>query len=291
MRRWSLLVLALFLGWAAAVAADDSMRYIYHRDPGSDDNRNAYGWRVLRAALDRTRDRYGDYVLEPGSITDERPNATSLLHGDGGITISIFTARTGYEGKLIPVRIPIDRGILGYRLLLIHAGDQTKFSGVRALGDLKRLKFGALVSWTDVPIMRQAGLAVETGPSFDGLFKMLAAGRFDALSRGAGEIEHDLDERRKELPGIVVERSLVLHYPLPVYFWFRDDEEGKALAERVTLGLRQMVADGSLEDLFHQEFDTILASLNLAHRHVIELKNPLLSAEEPLAERALWYRP
>ena len=291
MRRWSLLVLALFLGWAAAVAADDSMRYIYHRDPGSDDNRNAYGWRVLRAALDRTRDRYGDYVLEPGSITDERPNATSLLHGDGGITISIFTARTGYEGKLIPVRIPIDRGILGYRLLLIHAGDQTKFSGVRALGDLKRLKFGALVSWTDVPIMRQAGLAVETGPSFDGLFKMLAAGRFDALSRGAGEIEHDLDERRKELPGIVVERSLVLHYPLPVYFWFRDDREGRRMAERVRTGLRAMLADGSFDALFHQEFDPLLAPLDLGHRRIIELDNPLLPAGEPLMEPSLWYVP
>jgi hypothetical protein len=120
---------------------------------------------------------------------------------------------------------------------------------------------------------------------------MLAAGRFDALSRGAGEIEHDLDERRKELPGIVVERSLVLHYPLPVYFWFRADEEGKALAERVGLGLRQMVADGSLDGLFHQEFDPILASLDLAHRHIIELKNPLLSADEPLADSSLWYKP
>jgi ABC-type amino acid transport substrate-binding protein len=285
-------ILAFFLCFSVGpAAADESMRYIYHRDPDSDAARNAYGWRVLQMALDHTREGYGDYLLGPGSITDERPNATSLLQGDGGITVSVFTARTGYEGKLIPVRIPIDRGILGYRLLLIHKGDQPKFAGIRKPDDFKSLKFGVLVSWADVAVMRHAGLAVVTGPSFDGLFKMLSARRFDVLSRSAGEIEHDLDERRQDLPDIVVERSLVLHYPLPVYFWFRNDREGQELAERVDRGLRKMLADGSLDALFHQEFDPILAPLDLAHRHVIELENPLLSAEEPLLDRALWYRP
>jgi ABC-type amino acid transport substrate-binding protein len=292
MKHWMPVILALLLCLSAgSAAADDSMRYIYHRDPGSDDSRNAYAWRVLQAALDHTIAGHGAYLLGPGSITDERPNATSLLQGDGGITVSVFTARTGYEGKLIPVRIPIDRGILGYRLLLIHQADQAKFAGIRKLDDLKSLTFGGLVSWADVAIMRHAGLTVVTGPSFDGLFKMLAVRRFDVLSRGASEIGHDLDERRTELPDIVVERSLVLHYPLPVYFWFRDDREGKVLAQRVDLGLRQMVADGSLDALFHQEFDPILGPLDLAHRHVIDLDNPLLSAEEPLRDRALWYVP
>ncbi len=267
------------------------MRFIYHSEPGGDESRNAYSWRLLEAALEHSRTGYGDYVLAPSVLADERPKATSLLKGDGGITVSVFTPRADYEGKLIPVRIPIDRGMLGYRLLLIHKGDEARLAAVRNLDDLKRLKFGALDSWVDVPIMRHAGLTVVTGDSFDGLFKMLSARRFDALSRGAGEAERDLDARRKDLPDAIVEPGLILHYPLPVYFWFRNDRDGRRMAERVRVGLRKMLADGSFDRLFHQEFDPVLIPLDLAHRRVIELENPLLSAAEPLADKSLWYVP
>ncbi len=285
-------LLALFLCLSTGTAiAGEPMRYTYHRDPGSDDSRNAYAWRLLGAALDRTRDRFGDYVLAPSETVDERPNAASLLRGEGRISVSVFTPRTDYVGKLVPVRIPIDRGVLGYRLLLIHAGDQEKFDTVRGLRDLGPLRFGALASWADAEILRHAGLTVVTGDSFDGLFKMLSARRFDVLGRGAGEVGRDLATQRKNLPDVVVERTLALHYPLPVYFWFRGDQEGHRMAERVRTGLRAMLADGSFDALFHQEFDPIIAPLDLAHRHIIELENPLLPADEPLADRSLWYRP
>jgi len=290
MKRWLLLVL---LAWAMmeSALADEPMRFIYHREPGGDEARNAYSWRLLEAALERTRSRYGDYVLAPSAFADERPNAVSLLKGDGGITVSVFTPRADYAGKLVPARVPIDRGVLGYRLLLIHEGDQARFATARTLDDLKSLKFGALASWADVAIMKHAGLSVVTGDSFEGLFRMLTARRFDALSRGAGEIAHELAERRKALPGVVIERSLILHYPMPVYFWFRNDRDGRKLAERVRLGLQKMRADGSFDALFHREFDQVLAPLDLAHRRIIELENPLLTSEEPLGDRSLWYVP
>ena len=252
------------------------MRFVYHRQPGVDDSRNAYAWRLLGAALDHSRARYGDYVLAPSDIADERPNAVSLMHGDGGISVSVFTQRADYAGKLLPVRIPIDRGVLGYRLLLIHADDQPRFDAVRTIGDLKWARMGALAPWADVAVMRHAGLTVVTGDSFDGLFRMLSARRFDALSRGANEIGREFAARGKDMPGVVIERSLVLHYPMPAYFWFRDDRQGRKMAERVEAGLKQMQGDGSFEALYHAEFDPLLAPLDLAHRRVIELENPLL---------------
>ena len=284
------MVLFFYLS-AGMVAAGEPMRFIYHRDTGPDESRNAYAWRLLDAALDRTRARYGDYVLAPSEIADERPNAASLLRGAGHISVSVFTPRTDYAGKLVPVRIPIDRGVLGYRLFLIHDGDQAKFDAVREVRDLGLLRFGALASWADAAILSHAGLAVVTGDSFDGLFKMLSARRFDVLGRGAGEVERDLAARKEILPDIVIERTLALHYPLPVYFWFRDDREGRHMAERVRTGLRGMLADGSFDALFHQEFDPVLAPLDLPHRHIIELENPLLPTDEPLADGSLWYRP
>jgi ABC-type amino acid transport substrate-binding protein len=291
-RRISLALLALISCWSAKPAlAEEAMRYVHHADPAAGEARNAYSWRVLAAALERTRPRFGDYSLTPASLIDERPNATSLIKGEAGITVSVFTPQASYDDRLIPVRIPIDRGLLGFRILLIEAADQAKFAAVTGLSGLKSMKIGALVSWNDVAIMRHAGIEVVTGESFDGLFKMLAARRFDALSRGASEIERDYRDRRKTLPGIAIEQSLVLHYPMPVYFWFRNDSEGQRLAERANQGLREMQADGTLDALFHQEFDPLLKRLDLAHRHLIELENPLLPDDEPLAERGLWYDP
>lgn len=267
------------------------MRYVHHGDLAGSESRNLYSWQLLAAALDRTRARYGAYTLDVSPLVEERPNGTSLIAGEGGITVSVLTSRASFADKLIPVRIPIDRGLLGYRLLLIRDADQARFRGLAKSRDLRSVSFGALSSWTDAPIMRQAGLTVETGDSFDGLFKMLAAHRFDALSRGVGEIESDLADRRKNLPGLAIEQSLLLHYPMPVYFWFRNDAEGRKLAERVETGLRAMLADGSFDTMFHRKFDSQLARLDFAHRQVIELENPLLPPDEPLDDRSLWYEP
>jgi hypothetical protein len=292
MKRMMFLGLMIFLlSWTARPAsAEGSMRYIHHGDPIGD-TRNLYAWRLLQAALDQTRPVYGDFVLTTSPLIDERPNGLSLLTEEGGITVSVFSSRAGYSGELIPVRIPIDRGLLGYRLLLIRATDQPEFDAVAKGGNLRAIRFGALVSWSDVAIMRNAGLAVVTGESFDGLFKMLAARRFDALTRGAGEIQREVTERRKDFHGLAIEQSLLLHYPMPVYFWFRNAPEGRRLAERVDAGLHAMLANGSFDTLFHQEFDPILTGLDFTHRHVIELDNPLLAPDEPLEDRTLWYFP
>src|ERR1700761_679852 len=102
--RWMILPLLAALLLRPAVA-DEAMRYIYHRDAASDPARNAYAWRLLETALERTRPLYGDYVLSPNSLIDERPNAASLLRSEGGLSVSVFTPRSEYSGKLIPVRI------------------------------------------------------------------------------------------------------------------------------------------------------------------------------------------
>jgi len=278
-------------GSAAPAQTSVVMNFVYHRDPTEQDDRNRYAWTLLAAALDHTRDRYGDYSLTASDIIDERPNAYTLMTGEGGITVSVFTPRAAYDGKLIPVRIPIDRGMLGLRVLLIHAADQKIYNQVRTLADLRRIRFGALAPWVDVTILRNAGLSVVTGSSFDGLFKMLVAGRFDAFSRGYGEATAELAQRRQDLPGIVIESHLLFRIPMPVYFWFADSEAGRRRAVRVREGLLAMIDDGSFDTLFRAEFGPIVERLNSEHRRIIDIANPLLGPDEPLDDDRLWFRP
>ena len=282
---------ALLLAMPAA-AVESAMSYIYHRDESGDiDQRNQYLWRVLRSALDHTRATWGDYVIEPSIAMHQKRRIYVLENSEAGINVSLFPAQRGLDDKLIPVRVPVDRGMLGYRVLLIRESDQAVFAGIKSLEELKSVRFGLLGWWEDVAVMENAGLNVVPGTSYEGLFKMLSAGRFDALSRSSSEVIQEFELRRKDLPGVVIEKHLLLHYPMPAYFWFPNTEDGRRRADRVREGLTQMLHDGSLQALFDEEFGPLIKRLDMDHRQVIELINPLLGDNDPLDDPALWYRP
>jgi ABC-type amino acid transport substrate-binding protein len=139
--------------------------------------------------------------------------------------------------------------------------------------------------------MRAAGLTVIPGESHDGLFHMLGAGRFDAFSRGVAEIIPDYERASRLVPGLAIEPHLLLHYPLPLYFWFAPDEAGRHRAARVEAGLREMLADGTLQKMYGEEYAALTVRLNLAQRQVIELPNPQLDGRDHLDDTLLWGRP
>jgi len=286
-----LLALAMALGAAVPAKADPVMTYIYHRDEGDIDIRNQYLWRVLRGALEHTRDRWGDYVLEPSIAMHEKRRIYVLEHNEAGINVSLFPAQKGLDKTLVPVRIPVDRGMLGYRVLLIRDTEQPLFDKVHSVEALKQFTFGLLSFWEDVPIMKEAGLNVVSGTSYEGLFKMLSAGRFNAFSRSSSEVLQEYGLRQKDLPGVMLEKHLLLHYPMPAYFWFPNTDDGRKRAERVQVGLTEMIKDGSFQALFDQEFGPLIKQLDMDHRVVLELSNPLLGDAEPWGDASLWYHP
>ena len=288
MSRLLLLLLLLWGGGAAAAEPVDS--FVHSAGQPGDELDNAYEWRVLRAALEHSIAEYGKYRVEAGPPMPDKRQIHALARGEAPLTVGVFTANAELDRELVPVRIPVERGLLGYRVLLVRGADLGRFAQVSSLADLRPFRFGLMPTWDDAPVMRAADLQVVPGEDHDGLFRMLAAGRFDAFSRGATEILPEFDHAR-QTPGLTVEPHLLLHYPLPVYFWFSPDEAGRRRAARVEAGLRAMIADGSLKKLFDAEYSALEARLDLGRRQVIELPNPLLDGQDPLGEPDLWYRP
>lgn len=286
-----LLLLAILMWGGCSSAAEPVDTFIHAGgDPGTELDRD-YQWRVLRAALEHSRAEYGKFRLETASPMPDKRQVRALARGESPLTVGIFTASAQLERELVPVRIPVERGLLGYRVLLVREADLGRFAGVSSLEDLRSFRFGLMPTWDDGPVMRAADLTVVPGEDHDGLFRMLTAGRFDAFSRGATEILPEYGNAVRQTQGLAVEPHLLLHYPLPVYFWFSPDEAGRRRAARVEAGLRAMVADGSLKKLFDAEYSVLEAQLDLGRRQVIELPNPLLDGRDPLGEAALWYRP
>lgn len=285
------LVLLLAWLWAGCAVAEPVDAFVFAaRQPGNESD-NAYVWRVLRAALDHTRAGYGKYRLEAATPMPDRRQIRLLGRAEPPLTVGVFTASAALSRDLIPVRVPLERGLLGYRLLLVREADLGRFAGISTLEDLQRVRFGLMPVWDDGPVMRAAGLTVVSGEDHEGLFRMLAAGRFDAFSRGASEILPEYQHASRHVPGLAVEPHLLLHYPLPLYFWFSPDAAGRRRAARVEAGLRAMAGDGSLQKMFDAEYGPLAARLGLGRRRVIELPNPLLDGEDPLGEASLWFTP
>jgi ABC-type amino acid transport substrate-binding protein len=287
-----LVLLAQILAAPDARATDPgAAAFVYYQDPRDNSQRNQYAWQLLAKALEHTTATYGPFTLGPSSVAEEHPNVNSLLNAIGGVNVSVSAAPMNLPDKIIPVRFPIDRGMLGFRVLEIREGDQGRFDAIANLEDLKAVRICSRGFWGDTAIMRGAGLTVVAGDSFEGLFKMLGAGRCDAVTRGYGEAIREMTERPWGNAAVAIERHVLLHYPMPVYFWFRNTPDGRQRAVRVEAGLRTMQADGSFEAFFRQEFAETIAKIEHDRRRVIDLDNPLLGDQEPLKDERLWYRP
>ena len=123
------------------------------------------------------------------------------------------------------------------------------------------------------------------------LFEMLANGRFDVFPRAAVEVIGEYEQRKGDLKDLRIEDSLLLYYPLPMYFWFARTAEGQRLAERAEAGMRTMLADGSYDAIFDRYQRPKIERLRLKDRRAFRIENPLLGAETPWPEKRLWFDP
>lgn len=191
------------------------------------------------------------------------------------------------EADMLPIRIPMLKGLLGYRVLIIHAGDQQRFNDVATLDDLKAFSMGQALDWADTGVLKANGFEVVTSSNYPSLFNMLVARRFDAFPRGIMEPWGELAAR--DLPSLKVEDSLVLVYPMPFYFFVKKDN--LVLAKLVELGLEKSLASGSFDRYFthHLNAEFKLDPTILEGRKHIYLTNPTLTPQTPLARKELWF--
>jgi len=271
--------------------AEAPMSYIFYSGDTLADLRTPYLERVARAALERTRSDFGDFTLSRSEFLGEQRRRYLLEHNSGPINFSYFPYRPGLSTKLVPVRIPVDLGALGFRVLLIRRADQPIFSKIDTLEALKAIRLGSVETWADNEILRRAGLTVVTGMAHQGLPKMLLAGRFDAFSRSITEAEQDMDRLEPEESGIAIDSHLLIHYPSPGYFWFTGDEDGRNRAARMRVGLSRMVEDGSLAAMFAETFGPHMLRLDLRHRQMIELPASPLDPADPVGDARMWFKP
>jgi hypothetical protein len=256
------------------------------------DTRYDHYWQLLVQALAITEPDFGPFALREATLPMTELRALDELEaGRGTVTVLVHGNVADYEQRLLPIRFPLDKGLLGYRVFLIRGEMQSKLDLVGGLDDLRRYSVGQGRDWGDVTILRAAGLKVVEGASYKGLFSMLAAGRFQLFSRSVVEVGEELARERPDHPELAIERHLMLYYPITRYFYVTRSHAGDALARRISEGLERMLKNGQFDRMFEDFKSPFERQIGLRNRLLIRVANPLQTPETPLNRSELWYDP
>jgi len=284
--RFLLILAALLLGFSATRPAQDQDVVRLFKPHSELDQRHLYNNALLTLALEKTIARYGDFEIVFTLQGTQRNRALVEIISGRRVNVHVVPTRPEWEKDALAIRIPVLKGLLGYRLFLIRRHDIEKFDKIESLYQLQTLKAGLRQQWPTTAAMTRLGFQIVTGSNYEGLFTMLMANRFDYFPRGVNEIFREYDLRTCDLPDMVIEPSLALYLPQPTYIFV--SKNTPRLAQRIETGLRQMIQDGSFDKLFWDYHESSIQQAELASRKIFRVENPLLSKRTPLDDESLW---
>jgi len=284
-RGWFLLLLiAVFTSWNC-MAGDRVVVYSWPKAM-QNDKRGDYPVALLQLALTKSgkpiRSAPSDFVMS-------QYRTLKQLELGKGIDVVWTMTNPERETQLRAIRIPIDRGLIGWRLLAIRQQDADFFQRLPDAGALKTLLTVQGADWPDFQILQNNGFKIAPSQHFDGMYPMLLSQRVRFFARSTTEIWLELAALQHQQKAVQVAPRWVLHYPAALYFFVRkqDDE----LAQAIEQGLETAIADGSMQQLFLQHFQQNIAQAEFGQREIVALKNATLPAETPLHRAELWFDP
>ncbi|WP_156184273.1 diguanylate cyclase [Cellvibrio sp. pealriver] len=206
---------------------------------------------------------------------------------EGSLSLKWSSASNPLEKNLKPIKIPIFKGLLGYRIFVIRKGDQNRFNSIKTLEDLRKLTAGQGYFWGDTKILQTAGIPVVTAAQGRNLWSMLASHRFDYMSLAVHEPWLDL-EHRAELQ-LEVEKNLLLVYPSAMFFYVSTGN--KVLYDLISSGMERAINDGSYDRLFYQSrmIQAVVERVNFSTRKVIYINNPLIDTSLLPTNPKYWF--
>ena len=265
---------------AQAVAQREAERTV--RFPGraeeAGDVRGAFAAELLALVLERANEGHRLEIV--GGMN--QPRRIQAAH-EGGVDVVTLPHHATAKSRLIPVRHPLQRGLLGVRVLLARPEMAERLMTVASVEELKRdyvMGYGA--TWLDREVMASLGFRMEYGTRYTGLFEMLRAGRFDYLTRGVGELHAERQQPQLAGSGLVVVPGIALYYPLDHYFHVSPDRP--RLARAIERGFQRALDDGSYAALFERHYGEAMRGIGLSERSIVHVLGYPVPPQTPLEE-------
>lgn len=255
-------------------------REVLHMVSRGDHNAH-YTETMIRLALDKAGYAY-TLEIHPGTLTAARQQRDTR---EGHIDIMWSATSRELEKTLLPVRIPLYKGLIGHRIFITHPDYAEQLKEIETLDQLRTFTYGQGVDWPDVGILMDNGFEVRQ-ESFDRLMTMVHAKRFEIFPRGVHEPWSEV-ANRPDLE-LSIDSHIMLVYPMPLYLFVTP--EHPELAEALERGLMSAIEDGSFDRLFRNSpmVQSVIERAGIGRRKVFYLQNRALSEQTPLDDPRLW---
>ncbi|MBL1377023.1 hypothetical protein [Zobellella iuensis] len=233
-----------------------------------------YYRQVLTLALEKSGE---PFTINPVPLNESQFRIAQMLFRGTPVNLAWMGTSSEYEQKLLPVRVPLMRGLSGFRVLIINQSRQQEFSLVQSLAELAAFTGVQGIGWSDIEVLKGAGLNISAARRVTILDMLNRNQHVDYYPRSPVEAFGELAAQGQDYPQLMIEPRLLLHYPFAVYFFV--SPEAPRLAEALQRGLERAYSDGSFMALFerHPLIRTSLQQLQLEQRLRLELVNPDLT--------------
>ena len=232
---------------------------------------NPYFSRVLALVFAKTEATDGPVEIVVSTEKFSTVRFMTDLKNNTTLDLMWYATSKQREEELLPIKISLVKELNEYRVLLIRKEDQPAFSAVKSLNDLRKFTAGAGADWPSGDILRNNNMPLVTVNNISLLFPMLKAKRFDYISRSVFEIWYE--QKVYEKDGLEIERSILLHGGVPIYFFV--NKNNVALADRLRRGLDLAMADGSLDALFNASEEFKMGELQVHNPKRMKIELPM----------------
>lgn len=271
-------VLTLFVGIIADamaqsgrlsdIQADSDVMIVRQLDGRAKIAKDTIQWAILDLALRKSGRAYdldiSSHTLAPGRAIAQLES----LGNEGNLIWGTTSAQR--EKELLPVRVPLFRGLLSYCYIWVRKDDVDRFSHIRTLSDLKKFSILQDPKWPTKAMFEAEGFDVRTG-DLSNIPEMLSHSRADALIFPVLETSK-LNKFGAQKANLVRLSNVLIHLPTEHYF-FVAQEGQEELHGMLYTGMKAAVADGSQEallrihsttkDAYHQLLNSDAAMISI----------------------------
>ncbi len=252
----------------------------YPKQPIEDSIHVTYTIELLKLALEKTGVRF---EITPTDEITLQGKAFNLLSNNRSINIVWSMTNEQREADFLPIRVPIFKGLIGWRVLLVEPNMLPKLER----SNLREHSVVQGMDWPDTKILQANGFNVVNATNYDEAFMIMHRSQAGMFPRSVIEVIAEMadDNLRRDL---MIEPNYVLQYPAAMYFFV--NKRDKILARLLEQGFAKAMADGTFDALFNATYLPVLEELKVSQRTLVKLTNPLLPLETPLFEKHLWYQ-
>jgi hypothetical protein len=278
------LIILIFVGFFISKADAAIWVITYPQSTVDEDIRNEYPLKLIALALDKTGVRY---ELRPSSKPMRQARAVKRLEENLEINVLWVMTDLTREEQLLPVRIPIAKGLIGWRMFLAPEDSAFMKADIQSLSDLLQYEPVQGIAWPDTKILQANGFNVVTSRDYKEAKSAIEDGQADFFPRSVIEIEQEIQQ--SNYSALSFRKDIALQYPSAMYFFV--NKRNVTLAKLIETGLQRAIEDGSFEVLFNEHFGDTLELLDINALQYFKLNNPLLPPLTPIDDQSLWYYP